>query len=144
MRDISSVDGKNRQGIEDFVTSRLSSKIAFMPTVINYILSMLLGPRAAQGINALRATFNLPALVHLVETLSMIESGIRPTLTDDEIRRGLEEFRSILDLGIDNRTNLAEWQKEMQKNGNAYLVNGCYGEILCMLGRIGYSIRINH
>lgn len=105
---------------------------------------MLLGPRAAQGINALRATYNLPALVHLVETLSMIESGIRPTLTDDEIRRGLEEFRSILDLGIDNRTNLAEWQKEMQKNGNAYLVNGCYGEILCMLGRIGYSIRINH
>lgn len=121
-----------------------SSKIAFMPTIINYILSMLLGPRAAQGIQALKATSNFHALVHLVETLSMIESGIRPTLTDDEIRRGLEEFKSILNLGIDNRTDLAEWQKEMQKNGNAYLVNGCYGEILYMLGRNGYSMQINH
>ena len=114
-----------------------------MPTIINYILSMLLGPRATQGIHALKASFNLPALVHLVETLSKIESGIRPTLTDDEIRRGLEEFKSILDLGIDNRTDLAEWQKEMQKNGNAYLINGCYAEILYMLGRNGYSMRIN-
>lgn len=104
---------------------------------------MLLGPRAAQGIHALKATFNLPALIHLVETLLMIESGIRPSLTDEEIRCGLEEFKSILDLGIDNRTNLSEWQKEMQKNGNAYLVNGCYGEILYMLGRNGYSMRIN-
>ena len=115
-----------------------------MPTVTTYILSMLLGPRAIQGINALKATFNLPALIHLVDTLSMVESGIRPSLTDDEIRRGLEEFKNILDLGIDNRTDLAEWQKEMKKNGNAYLVNGCYGEILCMLGRNGYSMRINH
>ena len=105
---------------------------------------MLLGPRAALGINALKATFILPALVHLVEALSMIESGIRPSLTDDEIRRGLEEFKSILDLGIDNRTDLAEWQKEMQKNGNVYLVNGCYGEILYMLGRKEYSMQINH
>lgn len=121
-----------------------SSKIAFMPTIINSILSMFLGPRAAQGIHAFKATFNLPSLVHLVETLSMIESGIRPTLTDDEIRRGLEGFKSILDLGIDNRTDLAEWQKEMQKNGNADLVNGCYGEILYMLGRNGYSMQINH
>lgn len=115
-----------------------------MPTVLNYILTLLQGPRAAQSINALKATFNLPALVHLVETLSMIESGIRPVLTDDEIQRGLEEFKSILDQGIDNRTDLADWQKEMQKNGNAYLVNGCYGEILCMLGRNGYSMRISH
>lgn len=104
---------------------------------------MLLWRRAAQGINALRATFNLPVLLHLVETLSMIESGIRPTLRDDEIRRGLEEFKSILDLGIENRTDLAEWQKEIQKNRNAYLVNGCYGEILYMLGKNGYSMHFN-
>lgn len=114
-----------------------------MPTVINYILSMLLGPRAARGVNALKAMFNLPALVNLVETLTMIESGLRPTLTDDEIRRGLEEFKSVLDLGIDNRTDLFDWQKELKKQGNAYLVNGCYGEILYKLGRNGYSMRIN-
>lgn len=115
-----------------------------MPSVINYILSTLLGSRATQGIEALKATYNLPVLVHLVETLSMIESGIRPALTDDEIQRGLEEFKNILDLVIDNRTDLADWQKEIKKNGNTYLVNGCYGEILCMLGRNGYSMRINH
>jgi len=59
------------------------------------------------------------------------------------VDRGLEEFKSILDLGIDNRTDLAQWQKEMQKDGNAYLINGCYGEILYMLGRNGYYMRIN-
>ncbi len=115
-----------------------------MQTVIGFILSMLLGPRAVQGINALKTTFNLPALGHLVETLSMIESGLRPALTDEEIRRGLEEFKSILDIRVDNRTDLTEWQKERQKNANAYLVNGCYGEILNMLGRNGYSMRVNH
>ena len=114
-----------------------------MPTVIDFILSMLLGPRAVQGINALKISFNLPALGHLVETLSMIESGLRPALTDEEIRRGLEEFKSILDIRVDNRTDLAEWQKEIQKDGNTYLVNGCYGEILNMLGRNGYSMQVH-
>lgn len=132
-----------------FIPSRnecahLSLKIEFVPTVIDFVLSMLLGPRATQGINALKATFNFPALVHLVEVLSMIEFGIRSTLTDEEIQRGLEEFKSILDQIVDSRNDLLDWQKDLKKSGNAYLVNGCYGEILNLLGRNGYSMHFNH
>ena len=112
-----------------------------MISLAEYLLFVVLGPQRVQGINALKALNGIPALIHLVEVLSQINCGIRIPLTEDEIKRGLDEFKTILDMRVDSCSDLDERQKVMKKMGNGFCVDGCYQEIMRMLGQKGYNLR---
>lgn len=112
-----------------------------MVSLADYLLSVVLGPQRMQGISALKAINGIPELIHLVDVLSQINCGIRIPLTEDEIKRSLDELKAILDMRVDSRSDIDEQQKALMKMENGFCVDGCYQEIMRLLGHKGYTIR---
>jgi hypothetical protein len=112
-----------------------------MPSILDFVLYSVLGQRMMQGIGALKAINGIPSLIHLVDVLSQINCGIRIPLSEDEIKRGLDELKTILNMRVDSRSDIDEQQKALMKMENGFCVDGCYQEIMKLLGQNGYTTR---
>lgn len=79
----------------------------------------------------MRAAYDAPYLVQLMETISVSERYSVPMeLKSDVIQKGMEELKRILDIAVDNYQNVTEEQKLACKCGNAWFVDSCYRHIL--------------
>ena len=91
-----------------------------MNALVHYILQAVLGPiNFYKGIEYLRAAYDAPYLVQLVETISVSERYSVPMeLKSDVIQKWMEELKRILDIAVDNYRNVMEEQKLACKCGN--------------------------
>lgn len=110
--------------------------------ISDYIPYLLLGPRMAQGLNALQALGNIPALLRLYADLSSIESGNRIPIGDDEIREGMDELKALLDANVESRQDLDDRLKMLAKQGNGYVVSGLYNDVVAFLLQRGYRVKV--
>ena len=108
--------------------------------ISDYLLFLILGPRMAQGLNALGIIESVPALVRLCSNLSSIDVGNYVPISDSEIRAGLDELKSLLDMRVDSRHDIDERQKQLAKQGNRYLVDGLYRDVIASLLQRGYNV----
>lgn len=109
--------------------------------ISDFLLYLLLGPRIAQGLNALQSIGNIPTLVKLCADLSNIELGDRVPISDDEIRAGIDELKALLDMRVDSRHDLDDRQKQLAKQENGYVVKGFYNDVVAFLFQQGYRVK---
>ena len=103
-----------------------------MNDIVNYILQAVLGPvNFYKGIEYLKATYDVPYLLQLMNTLSVSDSYNVPVKIDtDVIQKGMEELKRIMDMAVDNYRNITEQQKLACKSGNTWFVDSCYRYIV--------------
>ena len=103
-----------------------------MLDIVNYILSIVLGPaNYYRGVAYLKALYGAPALVELLDSISTANRlGIPVGIRTDAIQKGMEELKQILDLMVDRYQNITEEQKLACKNANTWFVNACYSDIM--------------
>lgn len=100
--------------------------------IVHFILFTVLGPsNYYKGINCLRTLYDVPSLVLLLDTIETANMLNRPVEIDEDlIRKGIDEFKRILDLVVDNGSNMNESQKLSLKDANAWIANNCYQGIM--------------
>ena len=103
-----------------------------MNDIANYILQAVLGTiNFYKGIEYMRAAYDAPSLVQLIDTISMSEQYSVPVkIETDLIQKGMEELKRILDIAVDNDRNVTEKQKLVCKSGNTWFVDSCHRYIM--------------
>ncbi|MCR5464317.1 MAG: hypothetical protein K6F06_07290 [Bacteroidales bacterium] len=103
-----------------------------MIDIVSCVLMILSGPsNYHKGIDYLKAIYDAPSLIKLLETISFAErTGSAISFDSDIIYRGMEELRCILDLSVDSNSNASDQQKLTIKAGNDWFVKQCQQAIL--------------
>ncbi len=98
-----------------------------MNDIVSYILQVVLGPvNYFKGLEFLKAAYDAPYLVQLLNTISYSDSYHIPVVINaDVIDKGMEELKRIMDLAVDNYKNITEEQKLLCKSGNKWFVDSC-------------------
>ena len=65
-------------------------------------------------------------------------------VSEDEIRAGMVELKTLLDKWVDSRHDLDDRQKQLAKQENGYVVNGLSNDVVAFLFQRGYRIQINY
>ncbi len=103
-----------------------------MIDIVSCILMLLLGPsNYHKGIEYLKTLYDAPALINLLESISFAERTRSSVLFKaDDISRGMDELKRILDMLADNNPNASDQQKMMMKIGSEWFVWQCQQSIL--------------
>ena len=103
-----------------------------MIDIVSCILMFLLGPsNYHKGIEYLKTLYDAPALINLLESISFAERTRSSVLFKaDDISRGMDELKRILDMLADNNPNASDQQKLMMKIGSEWFVWQCQQSIL--------------
>ena len=127
-----------------WLSQRLAGHLSFigMNDLVNYILQAVLGPiNFYKGIGYLRAAYDAPYLVQLLETISVSDRYSVPVeIKSDVIQKGMEELKRILDIAVDNYQNVTEKQKLACKCGNTWFVDSCYRYIMSRCRVINHCV----
>lgn len=100
--------------------------------IVHFILLAVLGPaNYHKGIEYLKTVQDVPSLVQLLDSILTADRfGVPVKIDSDLIRKGMDELKLILDIVVDQSTNMNEIQKAACKQGNAWFVGSCIKSLM--------------